>query len=180
MNAPGSPRGRAILHMPLLVAALALNACGDAPPDTPPASTQPGAADNAVPDVRTMAFAPETGVQFDAMTEVEDGVWVQDVREGRGTAAEAGSAVSVEYSAWLPDGTLFEQRPSPDGFGLSEFVLCEDPPVDGLNAGMAGMRPGGIRRVVLAPERGYGLVGRPAGVPPNSALVFEVRLLSVR
>ncbi|HSJ24245.1 MAG TPA: FKBP-type peptidyl-prolyl cis-trans isomerase [Longimicrobiales bacterium] len=128
----------------------------------------------------SVRFAPETGVELDAMTRTDEGIYIQDVREGRGAEAQIGSGVSVEYSAWLPDGTLFEQRPSADGFGLSEFVLGEDAPVAGLDVGIAGMRAGGIRRIVLPPEHGYGLVGRPAGVPTNAILVFEVRLLSVR
>jgi FKBP-type peptidyl-prolyl cis-trans isomerase FkpA len=91
-----------------------------------------------------------------------------------------GTTVTVEYRGWLPDGTLFEKRPSDEGFGLSEFVVGEDAPVEGLDYGMRGMRVGGVRRIVVPPEHGYGLVGRPAGVPAGSVLVFEVRLVGVR
>jgi FKBP-type peptidyl-prolyl cis-trans isomerase FkpA len=154
-----------------------LTGCGGGE-DGPPAA-QPVAEDGPV-DVRQVQFAPELNVRLEAMTRTDEGIYYQDVREGRGATAEAGRAVSVEYRGWLPDGTLFEERPSADGFGLSEFVLGENAPVDGLNHGMQGMRTGGVRRIVIPPEHGYGLVGRPAGVPLDSPLVFEVRLLAVR
>jgi peptidylprolyl isomerase/FKBP-type peptidyl-prolyl cis-trans isomerase FkpA len=130
-------------------------------------------------DVRSVRFDPGLGVDLDGMTRTGDGVYILDVRVGRGAEARIGSTVRIAYRAWLPDGTLFEQRPSPDGFGPSEFVLGETPPVDGLNSGIAGMRAGGVRRIVVPPEHGYGLVGRPAGVPAGSVLVFEVRLVQV-
>jgi FKBP-type peptidyl-prolyl cis-trans isomerase FkpA len=166
-----------------VAASLALAACGDAAPDdnagVAPADTiseQP-----AEFDVRRVHFAPELGIAPDSLIEVEPEVWITEMRTGRGRAAEAGATVMVEYSGWLPDGTLFEQRPSPDGFGLSEFILGDGgAPVPGLDAGMAGMRVGGVRRIVVGPEQGYGLVGRPAGVPAGSPLVFQVRLMDVR
>lgn len=158
-------------------------ACGDtAPADDASVARPDTAAEHAAEfDVRRVQFAPELGLSVDALDEAAPGVWATDVRAGRGGAAEAGATVVVEYSGWLTDGTLFEQRPSPDGFGLSEFVLGEGAaPVPGLDVAIAGMRVGGVRRVVVAPEQGYGLVGRPAGVPAESPLVFQVRLMDVR
>jgi FKBP-type peptidyl-prolyl cis-trans isomerase FkpA len=151
-------------------------ACGERASDPPPPAVQ---APDAEFDMRRVTFSPELQVDLDAMTRTDDGVYIQDVREGRGATAEFGRGVSVEYRGWLPDGTLFEQRPSPDGFGLSEFVLGENAPVHGLNSAIAGMRTGGVRRIVLPPEHGYGLVGRPEGVPANSVVIFEVRLLGM-
>lgn len=165
---------------PVVAGLIALSAwaCGDRQPDSPPPAP---AAEEVTPlDMRAVQFAAELGVDIDAMTRTDEGIYYTDVREGRGAEAAPGRIVSVEYRAWLPDGTMFEQRPSPDGFGLSEFVLGENPPVEGLNRAMEGMRTGGVRRVVLPPEQGYGLVGRPQGVPADSPLVFEVRLMAVR
>jgi FKBP-type peptidyl-prolyl cis-trans isomerase FkpA len=158
-------------------ALLAMAACGGGRDEAEPAATP---AADAPFDMRDVAFAPELDIDLDAMTRTDEGSYIRDVRVGRGAEAVDGRAVSIEYSGWLPDGTLFEQRPSPDGFGLSEFVLGEGAPVPGLNAGISGMRTGGVRRIVLPPEHGYGLVGRPADVPAHSVLVFEVRLLGVR
>jgi FKBP-type peptidyl-prolyl cis-trans isomerase FkpA len=157
-----------------LLLALAAVACGDA--ERPPAEGAPHAA---VDTVAAVEFAPELGVDPAAMEGVGNGVLVQEVAPGRGRVAETGMSVAVEYRGYLPDGTLFEQRPSPEGFGPSEFVLGESAPVPGLGSGIAGMRVGGTRRIVVPPEHGYGLVGRPAGVPAGATLVFEVRLLRV-
>jgi FKBP-type peptidyl-prolyl cis-trans isomerase len=172
---PQSGRGLAL--------ALALAAFAAGCRDAPPVDAAPGAAGAApaaeTPRLETTRFADELGVELERMTRLEDGIYVRDARTGRGPAAAAGRSVVVQYRAWLPDGTLFEQRPSPEGFGASEFVLGENAPVEGLNAAVAGMRPGGVRTIVLGPERGYGLVGRPAGVPAGLPLVFEVTLLRV-
>jgi FKBP-type peptidyl-prolyl cis-trans isomerase len=161
----------------LILALLSLAACDGGHEAQPAVADTPA---DAVFDMRSVQFAPELGVSLEAMTRTDDGIYIADVRDGRGRAAETGNAITIEYRAWLPDGTLFEQRPSPEGFGLSEFVLGESAPVPGLNAGIGGMRTGGVRRIALPPEHGYGLVGRPAGVPAGSPLLFEVRLMAVR
>lgn len=126
-------------------------------------------------------LAASLGVNPDSMTEVSDGVRIQDVRAGSGGAVVAGSTVRAEYKAWLPDGTLFEQRPSADGFGASEFVIgAESAPVPGVSTGMLGMKSGGVRRILVPATQGYGLIGRPANVPATSPLLFEVTLLNLR
>jgi FKBP-type peptidyl-prolyl cis-trans isomerase len=160
-----------------LLLALTLAACGEDEPDAPPPSA--AAAPQPAGGVEAVAFADQLEVRLDSMTRTDDGIYFEDVRAGRGRVAAEGDAVVLEYRAWLPDGTLFEERPSPEGFGPSSFVLGADAPVPGLSAGVAGMRPGGVRRVVVPPEHGYGLVGRPVGVPTGATLVFEVRLLRV-
>jgi FKBP-type peptidyl-prolyl cis-trans isomerase FkpA len=138
-------------------------------------------ADTAVVVEQPLRFAPELGVQLDSMMQTPSGVHYVDVRAGRGAAATIGKSVTVEYKAWLPDGTLYEQRPNAaEGWGASEFVLGTSAPVPGLDEGMDGMRAGGVRRIVVPADQGYGLIGRPADVPANSPVVFEIRLLSVR
>lgn len=161
-----------------LLLAVVVASCGEAPQaqeELPPAAEGPAPENPA-----TLRYAPELNIDIAEMTPAQDGVYIEDVRQGTGREAQAGQQVTVEYQAWLPDGTLFEQRPSPEGFGPSSFVIGMSPPVPGLNAGITGMRAGGVRRIVVPPAQGYGLVGRPEGVPPNSTLVFEVRLVSVQ
>jgi FKBP-type peptidyl-prolyl cis-trans isomerase FkpA len=151
-------------------------ACGGADAPVSRQETTPAAAADTVAE---LVFAPALGVVLDSMTETSSGVYVQDLQAGRGTAATAGRRVTVEFRAWLPDGTLYEERPNAEGWGASEFLLGADAPVPGLSDGIEGMRVGGVRRIVVPAERGYGLVGRPASVPAGSVLVFRVRLVGV-
>jgi len=173
----------------LIGAVTGVLACAGSGADAPPAEQAPGrgpsdsaagAAQAAADSVVASRFAPELAVNLDSMTETVSGVYVQDLKLGSGATATAGKRVVVEYRAWLPNGTLFEERPNAEGWGPSEFLLGEGAPVPGLVYGIEGMRVGGVRRIVVPAEHGYGLVGRPAGVPAGSTLVFRVRLMGVR
>ncbi len=126
-------------------------------------------------DMRNVTFAPELGVDLDAMTRTPEGLYYQDLEEGAGTPAEAGTRVQVYYRGWLPSGTLFDaRRPPADPFS---FVLGVGTVIDGWDLGVEGMRPGGVRLLVIPPSLGYG--DRPNGpIPANSVLVFEVERLS--
>jgi FKBP-type peptidyl-prolyl cis-trans isomerase FkpA len=170
---PG-PVGRVALAA-VLVAGMAAGCTGEATVDEP---ADAGAGETPV-DLTTIAYAPELDIRPDSMTATAEGILLQEVRTGRGPVAGPGTRVAVEYRGWLPDGTLFEERPSPDGFGASEFVVGDSPPVAGFDGILTGMRAGGVRRAVLPPDQGYGLVGRPAGVPAGAVLVFEIRLLRI-
>jgi FKBP-type peptidyl-prolyl cis-trans isomerase len=161
----------------LLVLAMTLCACGNQQQRTDGATAEQQVANET--GLRDIDFAPALNIEWSRMSHTPEGVFYEDLREGSGRSAVAGATVTVEYKAWLPDGTLFEERPNEEGFGASSFVLGVSPPVPGLGAGLEGMRTGGVRRIVVPPEHGYGLVGRPAGVPPRSPLVFEVRLVGV-
>jgi FKBP-type peptidyl-prolyl cis-trans isomerase FkpA len=127
-------------------------------------------------DARDVTFAPELGVDLDAMTRLSSGLYLQDLEEGTGTTALAGRTVGVLYRGWLPDGTLFDERQNatnPFRFRLGAGMV-----IAGWDQGLQGMRAGGVRRLVIPPSLGYG--DRPTGaIPPNSVLVFEIRLLSV-
>lgn len=111
------------------------------------------------------------------------GVVVKDVLEGRiGDPAGPGDTVLVKYEAKLEDGTFFASskgRPF-------KVVLAEDPTSDdaelttipGMQIGIAGMRRGGRRDVVIPPAAGYGRWGcKEADVPPNAKLFFDITLL---
>jgi FKBP-type peptidyl-prolyl cis-trans isomerase FkpA len=170
-------RGKPI-HILALVAFAALHAaaCSGAE-EAPPVQRQAtrAASDSAV----ELQFAPALGIHLDSMTTKASGVHVQDLKTGDGAVAVAGKRVTVEYRAWLSDGTLYEERPNAEGWGASEFLLGPGAPVPGLIDGIEGMRVGGVRRIVVPAERGYGLVGRPAAVPAASILIFQVRLTGV-
>lgn len=162
----------------LLATLLLVCACGGGCADGGPPAADPAADGAGAEAARPIAFAPELGIHPDSMTVIAEGILIRDVKSGTGPTAGPGQATRIEYRAWLPDGTLYEQRPDAQGFGAAELMPGASSPA-GLAAGVEGMRVGGVRRIVLSPDQGYGLVGRPAGVPAGSTLVFEVRLVAV-
>ncbi len=114
----------------------------------------------------------------DKMTITTDsGLQYEDVKLGEGDAAHAGQAVSVHYTGWLTDGKKFDSskdRGQPFSFDLGKRRV-----IAGWDEGVAGMRVGGVRKLTIPPELGYGARGAGNVIPPNAALVFEVELLKI-
>lgn len=159
----------------VLLTGLALAACG---PDTreadaPVADTPAGAT------VRTPAehtYAPELNVNIEDMTQTPSGLYIQELAEGQGEPAGSGNQVVVHYTGWLPEGQEFDSSRGREPF---EFVLGEGMVIRGWDEGVAGMRPGGRRKLVIPPDLGYGARGAGGVIPPNATLVFDVELLQV-
>jgi len=108
-----------------------------------------------------------------------------DTRPGTGPVAQAGDRVSVHYTGWLYD----ERKPDKHGpkFDSSldraepfTFALGAGQVIRGWDEGVAGMRVGGKRTLLLPPEYGYGESGAGSVIPPQASLVFEVELLQVQ
>lgn len=128
-------------------------------------------------DMEAVDFAPETNVVLDRMERRPSGLYVEDLREGEGAVAAAGNRVAVHYTGWLPDGTQFDSsRDSAEPF---QFTLGAGQVIRGWDEGVAGMREGGERRLVVPPELAYGSQGAGGVIPPDSPLVFEVELVEV-
>jgi FKBP-type peptidyl-prolyl cis-trans isomerase FkpA len=127
-------------------------------------------------DPRDLTYAPELGVEFSTMTRTASGLYYQDLVTGTGDEATAGTTVSVLYSAWLPNGSQFDQIGDPDNPFV--FLLGHHDVIEGWDEGIVGMRIGGTRLLVIPPSLGYG--NRVVGpIPANSTLVFKVQLLAV-
>lgn len=86
--------------------------------------------------------------------------------------ATATSTVTVDYEGTLEDGTVFDR-----GEGVT-FALSAVIP--GFRTGIAGMRVGETKTLVIPPEAGYGAAGAPPDIPPNATLTFVVTLKAVR
>lgn len=100
----------------------------------------------------------------------------EDIKIGEGKEAQAGKKLTVNYVGTLLDGTKFDS--SYDRGQPFTFTLGAGRVIEGWEKGLLGMKVGGKRRLVIPPEMGYG--DRQVGnIPPNSALIFEVELLSV-
>lgn len=102
---------------------------------------------------------------------------IEELTTGTGPEAKAGQTVSVHYVGTLTDGTKFDSsrdRGQPFSFGLGAGQV-----IRGWDVGVAGMQVGGIRKLTIPPEEGYGSRGAGGVIPPNATLVFEVELLDV-
>ena len=108
-----------------------------------------------------------------------------DVKQGTGVEAIAGHDVSVHYTGWLYDeaapdhhGKKFDSsRDRGDPF---TFPLGGGRVIKGWDQGVAGMKIGGQRTLIIPSEMGYGSRGAGGAIPPNATLVFDVELLGVR
>ena len=108
-----------------------------------------------------------------------------DTVVGNGAEAVAGRPVSVHYTGWLHDpnaadghGRKFDS--SVDRRQPFDFHLGGGQVIRGWDEGVAGMKVGGKRTLVIPPEMGYGARGAGGVIPPNATLVFDVELLGVR
>jgi len=123
-------------------------------------------------------FAPALEVVVDSLIETSSGLRYQDLVVGDGDEASPGKEVVVHYTGWLTDGSKFDSsvdhgRPFPFNLGAGDVI-------SGWDEGVAGMRVGGKRKLVIPPALGYGSSGFPPVIPPNATLVFDVELLEVR
>ena len=114
------------------------------------------------------------------MTEIttDSGLRYQDLKSGSGEVATGrGQTVIVHYTGWLEDETKFDSsrdRNEPFSFPMECGYV-----IPGWDEGVKGMQVGGIRRLVIPPELGYGAQGAGGVIPPNATLVFEVELLEI-
>ena len=125
------------------------------------------------------AAAPAKGLHVadDGMTTTPSGLQYRDDAVGDGPEARAGQTVSVHYTGTLLDGRKFDS--SRDRGQPFQFHLGGGQVIQGWDEGVAGMKVGGRRTLVIPPELGYG--SRAIGpIPPDSTLQFDVELLGVR
>src|SRR5262245_2456331 len=101
-----------------------------------------------------------------------------DLRTGTGAEAQVGRGAQVRYTGWLSSTTAAENKGSQFDSGTFTFTVGQGV-IQGFSQGVTGMRVGGLRRVVIPPNLGYG--SQPNGpIPANSTLIFEIELLAVQ
>ncbi len=165
----------------LALVSIALVACGD---DTstaaPAAASTPAAASGAQPAAGpvTVSAGATPPVVNAAPVKAANGLQYIDLKVGDGAVATAGNQVQVNYTGWLAangkkfDSSLDRGRPFP-------FVLGAHQVIDGWDQGVAGMKIGGVRRLIIPPALGYGAQGNPPVIPQNADLIFDVQLLGI-
>jgi FKBP-type peptidyl-prolyl cis-trans isomerase FkpA len=105
------------------------------------------------------------------------GLKYADLEVGAGEEAKAGQNVKVHYTGWLTNGKKFDS--SVDRGQPFSFPLGRGRVIKGWDEGVAGMKVGGRRKLIIPPELGYGASGAGGVIPPNAELIFEVELLGV-
>ncbi len=103
------------------------------------------------------------------------GLKIQDLRVGKGALAKAGQSVSVNYRGTLQNGKMFDQS---YGRGPFDFNLGAGQVIPGWDEGVAGMRVGGKRKLIIPSALAYGPGGQ-GPIPPSATLIFTVELLKV-
>lgn len=139
-----------------------------------PAAPPGGASAGALPTTQG-----ENDMQYETRS---SGLQVAELEIGDGDEAAAGHQVAVHYTGWLYEngqaGAEFDsshRRGEPIRFPLGAGHV-----IRGWDEGVAGMKVGGKRRLIIPPELGYGARGAGGVIPPNATLLFEVQLTGVR
>jgi FKBP-type peptidyl-prolyl cis-trans isomerase len=111
------------------------------------------------------------------VTTTPSGLKYVDLVDGTGEEAHQGHHVKVHYTGWLKDGRKFDS--SVDRGQPFEFALGAGRVIKGWDEGVAGMKVGGKRKLIIPPDLGYGARGAGGVIPPNAELTFDVELLGV-
>lgn len=117
-----------------------------------------------------------TAEPFDkaAVTELK----VEELKAGEGKEATAESTLTVNYFGWTSDGTIFDSskkdgKTEPIDFSLGGVI-------SGWTEGLAGAKPGSVRKLTIPAEKAYGEAGNPPAIGPNEPLVFIVEVKDVK
>lgn len=120
--------------------------------------------------------------QGSQMTTTSSGLQFEDTVVGTGAAPAAGQTCIMHYTGWLyqdgKKGAKFDS--SVDRGQPFEFPLGMGRVIKGWDEGVASMKIGGKRTLIIPPALGYGARGAGSVIPPNATLLFEVELLGVR
>lgn len=169
-------RGRLLLLIAAICAALALAGCGDGDDS----STEATAAEQSAETTESAEAAPEgtkpkvTVPKGPAPKKLE----VKDLRVGDGAEAKAGDLVTVQYvGVGYDSGKEFDA--SWDRGEPFQFELGGGQVIPGWDKGVAGMKVGGQRELIIPPDLAYGPAGAPPAIGPNETLIFVVDLEAV-
>lgn len=124
--------------------------------------------------IEEVDFAPELDIDLATFEQTGNGVYYKDIAVGGGDPAVFGGTLTITFTGWLVDGTVFAD-------GTYTFTMGENRVPVGLEDGLLGLKAGGTRKVIVPPGRGFGGIesAHPQGtmlIPGGSVLVYEVML----
>ena len=123
-----------------------------------------------------MTYPGETTTH--AVQSTTTGLKFIDIVEGTGVAPSTGNKVTVHYTGYLTNGKKFDS--SVDRNSPFTFVIGYGQVIKGWDEGVASMKVGGKRKLIIPAELGYGRQGAGGLIPPNSELVFDVELIATK
>ncbi|MCC6850184.1 MAG: FKBP-type peptidyl-prolyl cis-trans isomerase [Deltaproteobacteria bacterium] len=124
------------------------------------------------------APAEKAGTMVENLETTPSGLQYVDLERGAGASPQKGQTAVVHYTGWLVDGKKFDS--SKDRGQPFTFAVGRGQVIKGWDEGVATMKVGGVRKLVIPPDLGYGARGAGGVIPPNATLTFEVELLEVR
>jgi peptidylprolyl isomerase len=110
------------------------------------------------------------------------GLQIADEKVGTGATPKAGQICVMHYTGWLYEGGAKTKKfdSSRDSGQPFEFPIGRQRVIAGWDEGVASMKVGGKRTLIIPPQLGYGARGAGGVIPPNATLIFEVELLDVK
>jgi peptidylprolyl isomerase len=124
------------------------------------------------------ASEEKAGTMAENLETTPSGLQYVDLKVGTGASPQKGQTAVVHYTGWLVDGKKFDS--SKDRGQPFTFAVGRGQVIKGWDEGVATMKVGGTRKLVIPPDLGYGARGAGGVIPPNATLTFEVELLEVR
>ena len=152
---------------------LVLAACGYPDPGTGAGPVAGVGGASAAPSAGADDFNAGAGI---APIKYPDGLQLVDVKQGTGAQVKKNDQITVHYTGWLANGQKFDS--SRDRGQPFDVTIGEGQVIKGWDEGVPGMKVGGVRKLIIPPDLGYGPQGQPPTIPANATLVFLVEVLA--
>lgn len=120
----------------------------------------------------------QVNLSSSSSTQPETKLKIEDLKIGQGKEVKGGDVITVHYLGKLTNDQKFDSsydrnQPFETQIGVGQVI-------QGWDEGLLGLKVGGKRKLTIPPELGYGEQGAGAAIPPNSTLIFEIELISIK